>query len=242
MQILICSHAPFLPEFGTPYHLACALDEYAEVVFITPVLSAQQRRAVLSAAGGKPLRIVTPALPGAGRFVPRRWRRYLLTAWSVHTALDVLRSRLQPPTVLWAHFTEVALRLKTPLRPNLFCYQRLDDFTAMNPHQATLEQQLMQQADLNFVVAPSLIDAQWMRPNSWAYLPNGVANELFVHAQSEQTQVPRDLADLPAPRIGYIGAIHPDWVDVERIMELADAVPEWSWVVIGPKIRWSPPT
>jgi glycosyltransferase involved in cell wall biosynthesis len=111
----------------------------------------------------------------------------------------------------------------------------------MNPYQAALEQQLMQQSDLNFVVAPSLIDPQWMRPNSWIYLPNGVAAELFARAQSQQTQTPRDIADLPAPRIGYIGAVHPDWVDVERLIELAHATPEWSWVIIGPKIRWSPP-
>lgn len=241
MQIVLCSHTPFLAEFGTPYHLAYALAKHVEVVFITPVLSARQRRAVLQSASGKPLRVIAPTLPGAGRFIPRRWRRPLLTAWSVRTALSALRSRLKPPVVLWAHYTEVALALKTPMRPNLFCYHRLDDFTAMNPHQATLEQQLMQQSDLNFVVAPSLIDPQWMRPNSWFYLPNGVATELFARAQSQQTQTPRDIADLPAPRIGYIGAVHPDWVDVERLIELAHATPEWSWVIIGPKIRWSPP-
>lgn len=241
MQIVVCSHVPCLPEVGTPYHLTVALGEHAEVFYITPVVSWNQRRARLHTAVGQPVQVITPILPRAGRSIPRRWRRPLLTYWSVRTALRELRNRLQLPIVLWAHFSETALALKTHLQPTLFCYHRLDDFTDMNPRQATLEQRLMQQADLNFVVAPSLIDTQWMRPNSWVYLPNGVLTERFAEAQAEHTPIPADLASLPAPRIGYIGAVHPDWVDVERLFELAQAAPEWSWVVIDPKICWSPP-
>lgn len=111
----------------------------------------------------------------------------------------------------------------------------------MESSKAELDQQLMQRADWNFVVTPTLIDPQCMRPNSWVCLPNGVATELFAKAQAPTTAIPQEIARIPTPRIGYIGAIHPDWVDVELILALAQATPLWSWVIISPKIRWELP-
>ena len=242
MQIIVCSHAPFVPEVGTPYHLTVALGRLTPTVFITPVLSFRQRRAVRAAANQTPVQVIAPVLPGGGRSAPRRWRRRWLARWIAHTVRRQLPPLLKPPVVLWAHCTETALWLDELIQPKLFCYHRLDDFSAMDERNAPLERQLMQRADLNFVVASQLITPELMRPHSWVYLPNGVNAELFALAREKATQVPQDLESIPSPRIGYIGAIHPDWVDVELVLELARAAPQWSWVIIGPKIRWEPPS
>lgn len=241
MQIVVCSHAPFIPEIGTPYHLTVALGQLAQVVFVNPVLSFALRRAVHAVARQAPVQVITPAVPGAGRMMPRRWRSRLHALCIIRSVRHHLPTPLQPPVVLWAHCTEAALWLEALIAPQLFCYHRLDNFSAMDARNAVWEQRLMQRADLNFVVAPSLIAPQFMRPHSWVYLPNGVATELFARALAGTTAIPTDLAKLPRPRIGYIGAIHPDWFDIELVMKLAQVTPEWSWVMIGPKIRWTPP-
>lgn len=241
MKIVMVSNVPFTPEIGTPYHLSIALGRRCSVTLITPVLSLKQKRATEHAARGHPVKLLTPVFPTGARALPRRWRDAFHAKWILFTTAHLLKRQGTHFDVLWAFFTETALQLDARVGPKIFCYHRLDDFQAMIPERASLETRLMQRADLNFIVTPSLSDPQCMRPGSWVYLPNGVATDIFVKAQKETTEIPRELTALPTPRIGYIGSVHPDWVDVELMIALADATPQWSWVIIGPKIRWDPP-
>ncbi len=241
MEIIAVSHVPFTPEVGTPYHLPIALGKRCSVTVITPVLSLTQWRRAARAAQGQPVRVIAPVCPTGARVLPRRWRDAFRARWTQLAVARTLRKRAARPDVIWAFFTETALWLDSQTRAGVFCYHRLDDFRAMDPPKAELDEQLMRRADWNFVVTPTLIDPQCMRPNSWVCLPNGVATELFAKAQAPTTAIPQEIARIPTPRIGYIGAIHPDWVDVELILALAQATPQWSWVIIGPKIRWELP-
>jgi len=45
---------------------------------------------------------------------------------------------------------------------------------------------------------------------------------------------PADLSRIPAPRIGYVGMINAK-IDFPMIAEVAEARPEWNWVLIGPQ-------
>ena len=47
---------------------------------------------------------------------------------------------------------------------------------------------------------------------------------------------PPDLCRIPAPRIGYVGMINPK-IDFPMIAEIAEARPDWHWVLIGPLRR-----
>jgi glycosyltransferase involved in cell wall biosynthesis len=45
--------------------------------------------------------------------------------------------------------------------------------------------------------------------------------------------LPADMAGIPAPRIGYVGALSDFKVDFALIHEVAIARPDWHWVIIG---------
>jgi len=61
-------------------------------------------------------------------------------------------------------------------------------------------------------------------------IPNGADVEHF--AAGGDGPEPPELAALPRPRLGFVGAIH-HWVDVPLIARLAAARPDWSLVLIG---------
>ena len=46
--------------------------------------------------------------------------------------------------------------------------------------------------------------------------------------------IPVDLADLPRPRLGYVGTMHASRLDVELLAQAAEQQPSWSFVLLGP--------
>ena len=70
------------------------------------------------------------------------------------------------------------------------------------------------------------------RAREWSdrvrYLPNA------VDPPTGSVDVPRDLASLPRPRIGYVGTLHSARLDVELLARAAELRPDWSVVLIGP--------
>jgi glycosyltransferase involved in cell wall biosynthesis len=65
------------------------------------------------------------------------------------------------------------------------------------------------------------------------YMPHGVWHGHFAAALRPDLPLPADLAALPSPRIGFYGNVH-DWIDFALLEKLADARPQWSFVLIGP--------
>lgn len=245
MHIIVVSHVPFKQEVGTPYHLSVAFANSVPVTYIAPasgwISEWRMRRAI--SQNRLHVQVVSPLLPGGLRFLPKsvrtRWLR-LCSILTLYPQLRALRQHSQKSVVLWSLHHPIALDVKRLLTPTLFCYHRLDDFTAMNHANRSLEEALYTQADLVFVVAESLVHPDYVPKTH--LLRNGVNTELFARAWQEHAPIPPDLEKIPPPRIGYIGAIVPDWVDIELVYELAERHPEWSFVLVGFKIKWHPPS
>jgi glycosyltransferase involved in cell wall biosynthesis len=62
-----------------------------------------------------------------------------------------------------------------------------------------------------------------------SYIPNGVD---YSHFATEGIQ-PDDLKNIPQPRVTYIGAIE-NWFDCDLLAEVSQAMPEVSFIIIGP--------
>jgi glycosyltransferase involved in cell wall biosynthesis len=95
------------------------------------------------------------------------------------------------------------------------------------------ERELVTEADICFVTSQHLLETrrQWNR-NTFYF--SNVAD--FSHFQSsigDRVEVPRDLALIPRPRIGFIGALSAYKVDFELLGKMAKSHPEWSIVLIG---------
>lgn len=242
MQLLHVGHVPFRPESGTPYHLSVALARYLPVYYINPPLSFSQWVALrcqpFIARGD--VRVISVALPGALRFIPRRQRKKILRVLVPPIMLYQLRRIESNQLVLWASNSELALWVHRKLRPVLTCYHRLDDFGAMDPSLVPLERALEKIADIILVVSPHLQAQHRSRGREAYLLPNGVDTAFFARSLEKETPIPADLQTIPAPRIGFIGHLTPKWIDFELLFGAAKRRPDWSFVMIGPKVAWKP--
>lgn len=98
---------------------------------------------------------------------------------------------------------------------------------------AAAETELTRDVDICFVTAEHLLETRRaLNPNTH-YFSNVADFAHFALARDAATQVPPDLAALPSPRIGFIGAISGYKVDFALLMEMAKRHPEWSIVLIG---------
>ena len=95
------------------------------------------------------------------------------------------------------------------------------------------ERELLAAADCCFVTAEQLLDTRRPHCTNIHYLPNVADFEHFARARAADTAIPSDLAHLPSPRIGFVGAISDRKIDMALLRRLAEAHPEWSVVLIG---------
>lgn len=124
------------------------------------------------------------------------------------------------------------------LQPRWVVFHVRDVFAALPHHGAGATDDLAAlaaRADLLTVPSPGVIDT--LPPAVRAKtrtLPNAADAELF--ARGADCPVPPDLAEIPRPRIGYIGALSLKF-DFRLVSELARRQPRWHWVLIGPQPR-----
>jgi len=137
---------------------------------------------------------------------------------------------------------ELTLPLRRALKVEILCYHRLDDYAVLLPKDRPLERAIEVRADLLFVVSAALQEQYARQGRKAMLLPNGVDLAHFSQALNEKTEVPKDLASLPSPRIGFVGLIDPLWVDTELLLALAWARPDWSVVIVGPAEKWRLPS
>ncbi|MBM3266150.1 MAG: glycosyltransferase [Candidatus Sericytochromatia bacterium] len=119
----------------------------------------------------------------------------------------------------------------------LVVYHCTDDVAAMPgvaPAAARIERRLIARADLVFCSSAELAASR-----GGIYVPNGVDYERFAEAQSSGLPVPRALADLPRPVLGYVGQID-ERVDFDLLEQVGALVPGWSLILLGavaPRVR-----
>jgi glycosyltransferase involved in cell wall biosynthesis len=94
------------------------------------------------------------------------------------------------------------------------------------------EQRLLADCDVVFVTSLALkTKCERFNPNTH-YFSNVADLDHFGRAQ-QSGPLPDDIADIPTPRIGYIGALSDFKVDFALVRGVAMARPQWHWVVIG---------
>ena len=104
------------------------------------------------------------------------------------------------------------------------------------------EARLCAEADAVFVTSPQLLaDLRALNPATLHY-PNVADGAHFARAMDPALAVPAELAALPAPRIGFVGAISAYKLDLTLLETLARRHPHWSFVLIGPVGEGDPST
>jgi len=240
MMVVCVSGFALSSERGTPCHLMRAMAERVPVFYINPPHS-YARACQQPSTDGEGLQVITPTLPTTFRFLPRRWRRWLVSLLSVPQVVRRIAPALHPPVVLWSYLGELTLPLRQALKAEILCYHRLDDYAVLLPKDRPLERAIEARADLLFVVSVPLQEQYARQGRKAILLPNGVDFAHFAQALREEVEVPKELASLPRPCIGFVGFVDPLWVDTELLIELARARPKWSVVIVGPTEKWRLP-
>ena len=123
------------------------------------------------------------------------------------------------------------------LDPAMLVYHAVDDLSSVpcvagNAIRAA-EQELVRQADTVFTTSTNLQSRlQPLQPGAVHYLPNVADYDHFAQSRTIGP-IPDDLAAIPHPRIGFIGAVSSYKVDFGLIAEVARRRPDWHWVLIG---------
>lgn len=127
------------------------------------------------------------------------------------------------------------------LEHSLVVYDCMDELSAFKGASKKLirqEEILLQKADLVFTGGKSLYEAKSkLHPHVFCY-PSSVDKPHFQKAIEEETTIPEDLLDIPAPRISYIGVID-ERINLDLLQEAAQKKPDVSFVMIGPVVKIS---
>jgi glycosyltransferase involved in cell wall biosynthesis len=143
--------------------------------------------------------------------------------------------------LLWTYLpTDTVLDIINLLRTpqSATVYYCLADFPELTPDSDRIgecERLLVEQSDVVFANCTKISK----RLSAWKdrvdVFPPGVDLEAFPAGSAiEGSDSPaEEWASLPRPIIGYIGGLHRH-VDFDLIADMAEARPDWSWVLVGP--------
>jgi UDP-galactopyranose mutase len=120
----------------------------------------------------------------------------------------------------------------------LAVYHCIDDFTAVRypltgpTTIAEMEAELCRRVDLVLTRTAELAAAKRAFNPATHYLPGGVEPALFDPAR--EYALPPALAQVPPPRAGFLGTLD-DRIDTALLAAAAQALPEVSFVLVGPR-------
>ena len=145
-----------------------------------------------------------------------------------------LRAEGLTDPILWVYLpTDLVLEVAAGLNHRLLVYDCVDEITAFRDAPAGLvdsERRIIDAADVIFASSRCLQEKCRVRNPRVHYVPN--AGEVDRFARDSRGPEPADIAGLPRPRVGYVGAIR-EWFDLELLEAAAGRFPDASFVLIG---------
>ncbi len=114
-------------------------------------------------------------------------------------------------------------------------YSAFPEFKGAEPWIRRRERELCQIAGLVTCTAPALYETKQLLAPGRTHLVHNVGDfEHFQQAMASATRVPDDLAAVRRPIIGFIGAVSDYKLNIDWLLHLARAKPDWTLAIIGP--------
>jgi len=126
--------------------------------------------------------------------------------------------------------------LKEMLRPELYIYYSRDFLLAVDywkKHGAKLEPELIAKSDV--CIANSAYLAEYCRQYNPHSFDVGQGCDLEIFTAGSNSDIPADIADIPRPVIGYVGALQSLRLDMALLHDIAVRRPDWRLVLVGPE-------
>jgi glycosyltransferase involved in cell wall biosynthesis len=140
--------------------------------------------------------------------------------------------------IIWT-YNPFVLGLRDAFHPSLLVYHCVDDLSSVpgipSRQVREAEESIIEKGDLIFVTSRALFERIGaLQPQKTYYLPNGADFDHFSAARAAGA-IPPELARIPRPRLGFVGAISDHKLDLDLVMGVAEQRPHWHWVFIGPQ-------
>ncbi|MBC8145183.1 MAG: glycosyltransferase, partial [bacterium] len=142
--------------------------------------------------------------------------------------------------ILW-YYTPMAHGFSDHLEPLVTVFDVMDELSAFkNAPQQLLDREsaVLKRADVVFTGGHSLFEAKRDRHHNVYAFPSSIDREHFAQARMPLAE-PSDQASVPHPRIGFFGVLD-ERFDIELLAGLAEAKPDWHFVMIGPVVKIDP--
>jgi glycosyltransferase involved in cell wall biosynthesis len=156
-----------------------------------------------------------------------------LLGWQIRRALRSLGFR---HVINWV-FNPAAVVIAGALGEDRLIYHCVDDYASFSgvPARALaeMEDRLLRRADL-VITSSALLYKSKARKNSRTVLVrHGVTYEHFRRALDRDTVIPKEVAGLPHPILGFCGHVTADWIDFNLLRYVAESFPGGSVVLVG---------
>jgi len=103
------------------------------------------------------------------------------------------------------------------------------------PAARPLETKLMDLADVILVIPETAYHRHKARYPAKTYqILTSCDYQILEQIRQTKTPCPPELASIPCPRLGYVGSLVNGYVNIELLIGLARAKPQWQFVMIGP--------
>lgn len=119
------------------------------------------------------------------------------------------------------------------------CMDELSQFKGAPPELVRRERELLALSDVVFAGGPQIWAAKRKHNASCFSFGCGVDVEHFGKARLDSTLVPKDIAHLQRPVLGYFGVVD-ERMDYDLIAALGDHDPNWNIVIVGPTAKVDP--
>jgi glycosyltransferase involved in cell wall biosynthesis len=184
---------------------------------------------------GENLYVFSPLVVPFHRYsIVRRFNRWFLKSQLDH----IVRKYAFKCPIIWSYIPN-AVEFLGRWNEKLSIYHCVDDLSAnpLIPRETVLalEKQFLSRVNVVFTTSKELyLEKSKHNPRTY-YMPNVAEFGHFHKAMHEDTAIPEDIACIPSPRLGFIGAISRYKLDFDMIHDIAIRHPEWSLVLIGAK-------
>ena len=235
LQGVLCfSHLRWHFVFQRPQHLLTRMTKKLPVYFWEEPIVGQRQEASLSVSRGPDdVSVITPMLPeGLSAAQTDKTLRHLLDCYLVQ--IDLTRF------VAW-YYTPMALAFTDHLVPDAIVYDCMDELAAFQsapPELIQREQRLFAIADVVFAGGASLFESKRKQHGNVHLFPSSIDRKHFAVARRPVVD-PADQASIPHPRVGFFGVLD-ERFDIDLLRAVAEAQPEWHFVLIGPIVKIRP--
>jgi glycosyltransferase involved in cell wall biosynthesis len=201
------------------------------------------RKPRLSTSGVKLWRPVSLASNGLAFRIPLL--AHLDRRWIRHQLRPVVKSITDPHQAVVSFVVKIQqYYLRDTVDADMRCYEVTDEYRvstsdtqldSSDPWTARMSERekcILAEAELVIVASEPLLQSRSRQNPNTHHLSNCVEYERFSQKVPDWRSIACDLAELPEPRLGYIGGFN-DLMDIDLLIRLAETYRESSVVIVG---------